>query len=238
MTGIPFIGGAHPCKLDNETEIVDLDPAAFPVITNNGVPFLSIRQAFGVLSLDYNLTPEIKASSTTTYYRNRTHGMISGTYPGAAASLWANNNFYRRDVSEEIRIQSDYTDKPLNWLIGGYYQNARMKNDIVIGWNQKLTPILSAINPALALPAILDQGTHDVHIDSKSLFGQLRWKPAEQLLSGWLEGMLPAVKPDKTSDIAVDANTFEKGLAAVDKDNDRHFPPDWRMSYKGRAEKQ
>jgi iron complex outermembrane receptor protein len=180
VIGVPFIGGAHPCRLDDETELVDLDPAAFPGITNNGVPFLIIRQRFGVLDLGYNLTPEILASSTTTYYRNRTDGMISGTYPGAAGSIFADNNFYRRDITEEIRIQSDYSDRPLNWLIGGFYQDGKMKNDILLGWNQKLNPIIAPIF-GFGLPAILDAGTHDVDIESKSLFGQLRWKPVDTL---------------------------------------------------------
>ena len=43
------------------------------------------------------------------------------------------------------------------------------------------TTILAPINPRLALPAVLDTGTHDVHIDSKSLFGQLRFKPVDQV---------------------------------------------------------
>ena len=34
--------------------------------------------------------------------------------------------------------------------------------------------------------------------------------------------------------IAVDGDTFEKGLAAAVKDNDAQFPPEWRLSYKGR----
>ncbi|RYE57974.1 MAG: TonB-dependent receptor, partial [Hyphomicrobiales bacterium] len=175
VVGIPFIGGTHPCRLDDETEIVDLDPAAFPGVTNNGVPFLTLRQHYGVLDLNYNVTPDITATSTTTYYKNRASSMIHGTYAGAAASLWADNEFSRRDFTQEIRIESD-ANAPLNWLLGGFYQNARMKNDLVIGWNQSFAPILGPINPALVLPAVLDRGTHDVKIESRSVFGQLRWK--------------------------------------------------------------
>jgi enoyl-CoA hydratase len=54
-------------------------------------------------------------------------------------------------------------------------------------------------------------------------------------LTGWLESMLPLVK-EEGSGIAVDGETFELGLAAAVKDNDSWFPPDWRMSYKGRAQ--
>jgi hypothetical protein len=57
------------------------------------------------------------------------------------------------------------------------------------------------------------------------------------ILAGWLEGMLPAIRPDRADEIAVDAETFEKGLAAAVKDNDSQFPPEWRLSYKGRQAK-
>jgi iron complex outermembrane recepter protein len=178
VIGVPFIGGTHPCRLDDETEIADLVPAAFPGVTNNGTPYLTIKQHFGVLSLDYDIADDIMASSTTTYYKNKTDSMIHGTYAGAAASLWADNHFTRRDTTQEIRVESDYGDKPLNWMVGGYYQDAKMTNDIVIGWNQSLNAITGPLI-GLVLPAILDQGTHDVRIESASLFGQLRWRPVE-----------------------------------------------------------
>ena len=68
------------------------------------------------------------------------------------------------------------------------------------------------------------------------VFKQSQGEYMGSILAGWLEGMLPAVKEDG-SGIAVDGATFEKGLAAAVKDNDSQFPPDWRLSYKGRAQK-
>lgn len=180
VVGVPFIGGANPCKLDGETEIVDLDPASNPGVPNGGVPFLTIRQQYGVLDLSYEISDDVTANSVTTYYRNETDGMIHGTYPGAAASLWADNDFYRRDITQEIRIESDYPDAPLNWLIGGYYQDGKVKNDIVIGWNQAINPFIEPFF-GFGLPPVLDQGTHDLDIESKSLFGQLRWNPVDVL---------------------------------------------------------
>ena len=174
VVGIPFIGGAHPCKLDDETEIADLNPANYPGVPNGGTPFLNIKQHFGVLDLSYEVAPDISASSTTTYYHNRTDGMIQGTYAGAATAIFADNDFMRRDFTEEVRIQSDRQGAPLNWMLGGFYQKARMKNRILIG-----------VNTALCFPTTpvgtLASGTHDVRIETKALFGQLRWKPADTL---------------------------------------------------------
>jgi iron complex outermembrane recepter protein len=185
IIGVPFIGGSTPCRLDDEVEISSFDPASNPGVPNGGHPFIIIRQRFAMLDLSYDVAPDVNVSSTTTYYRNVTDGMINGTYAGAAAALWADNDFYRRDVTQEIRIQSDYGDGPINWLAGGYYQDARMKNDIVIGWNQAINGPLQAFTApilggtGLALPPILDAGTHNVSIESKSLFGQLRFKPVD-----------------------------------------------------------
>ena len=67
------------------------------------------------------------------------------------------------------------------------------------------------------------------------IFKQQQGEYMGSVLSGWLEGMLPLVHDE--GGVAVDKDTFEKGLANVVKDNDAQFPPEWRLSYKGRAAK-
>lgn len=67
------------------------------------------------------------------------------------------------------------------------------------------------------------------------VFKQHQGEYMGSILSGWLEGMLPQVMPDREGELGVDAETFEKGLANAVKDNDGLFPPEWRMSYKGRS---
>jgi enoyl-CoA hydratase/carnithine racemase len=66
------------------------------------------------------------------------------------------------------------------------------------------------------------------------IFKQNQGEYMGSLLAGWLEAMLPMVKPDG-SELNVDGSTFEKGLAAAVKDNDSLYPPEWRLSYKGRG---
>ncbi|MCW1427584.1 enoyl-CoA hydratase/isomerase family protein [Novosphingobium sp. JCM 18896] len=80
----------------------------------------------------------------------------------------------------------------------------------------------------------------DTVVMQKTFFEVFKQQQGEymgSILAGWLEGMLPAVKPDSADEIAVDAETFEKGLAAAVKDNDSQFPPEWRLSYRGRQAK-
>jgi len=78
----------------------------------------------------------------------------------------------------------------------------------------------------------------DTVVMQKTFFEVFKQQQGEYMgsvLSGWLEGMLPLVK-EEGEGIAVDAETFEKGLGRAVKDNDSRFPPEWRMSYKGRAQ--
>jgi len=66
------------------------------------------------------------------------------------------------------------------------------------------------------------------------VFKQQQGEYMGSIMSGWLESMLPMVTPDAAGGIGVDAETFEKGLANAVKDNDAQFPPEWRLSMKGR----
>ena len=78
----------------------------------------------------------------------------------------------------------------------------------------------------------------DTVVMQKTFFEVFKQQQGEymgSILAGWLEGMLPLVK-EEDSGIAVDAETFEKGLGRAVKENDANFPPEWRMSYKGRAQ--
>jgi enoyl-CoA hydratase/carnithine racemase len=66
------------------------------------------------------------------------------------------------------------------------------------------------------------------------IFKQNQGEYMGSILAGWLEGMLPAVRDE--GGIAVDAETFEKGLGRAVKDNDSLFPAEWRMSYGARQQ--
>jgi enoyl-CoA hydratase/carnithine racemase len=69
------------------------------------------------------------------------------------------------------------------------------------------------------------------------VFKQHQGEYMGSVITGWLESMLPLVKNDSADELSVDGATFEKGLAAAVKDNDSQFPPEWRLSYRGRAAK-
>jgi len=68
------------------------------------------------------------------------------------------------------------------------------------------------------------------------VFKQHQGEYMGSVLTGWLESMLPLVKADG-DELGVDDRTFGQGLSNAVKANDSQFPPEWRLSYRGRAAK-
>ena len=67
-------------------------------------------------------------------------------------------------------------------------------------------------------------------------YKQHRGEYLGSLLTGWLEGMLPLMKDDRADDVNLGKDdTFGKGIGNVVKDNDLNYPPEWRLSLKGRS---
>jgi enoyl-CoA hydratase len=75
----------------------------------------------------------------------------------------------------------------------------------------------------------------DTVVMQKTFFEVFKQNQGEYMgsvLAGWLESLLPAVKSD--GELALGGDTFAKGLNNAVKDNDKLFPPDWRLSYGNR----
>ena len=179
VLGFQNIGGDPACQQDEYVEFVDMDPQYYPGnmldgspgLRNGGQQFFDMTQQFQVLELDYDISENILLTSTTTFYSNETDALINGVSAGAAGpSIFADNHFTRRDFTQEVRLESDDPSAALNWMLGAYYQDGRVRNRIYVGGNT-----------ALGLPGRLTTGTHDVGIESTSLFGQLRWRPISTL---------------------------------------------------------
>jgi enoyl-CoA hydratase/carnithine racemase len=75
----------------------------------------------------------------------------------------------------------------------------------------------------------------DVVMMQKTFFEVMKQQQGEyvgSVLTGWLESMLPMVRSD--GELELGDETFGKGLNNAVKDNDRLFPPEWRLSYGAR----
>ena len=93
-----FYAPTEDCKYDKTVNFIDLDPAAFPGIRNNGVPFLKLHQNFGTLEMNYDINPTLALTSVTGFYKAHADTMINGTFTGyagpaisAAKSTHSNN---------------------------------------------------------------------------------------------------------------------------------------------------
>lgn len=171
--GIPLpsmYSSTEDCKGNRTLNIVDVDPAVFQGVPNNGVGFTHIDQYFGTLELKYELSPQIEITSVSGYYNLKVDAMQNGPWVGGAApSLVAVKHFRRREFTQELRLNSDF-GSVFDFTAGGFYQNAELTNQISLPGN-----IL------YGLPPILLEGSHDVDIESLSLFGQLRYRPTPKV---------------------------------------------------------
>ena len=173
--GIPFIGG-DDCKLDRDLHNIYLDPAAYPgadgmgPLPNGGVPFLLTKQRYGTLELNYNLSPQLALTSVTGYY-DLDSASLANTFHTTAAgpSLSTQNRFARKDITEELRLASNFSG-PLNFTAGAFYQDGKLDDQVTFRGNV-----------LIGFPKLITDATSTVDIKTYSLFGQLRWKIAPQL---------------------------------------------------------
>ncbi len=66
------------------------------------------------------------------------------------------------------------------------------------------------------------------------LYKQHRGEYLGSLLTGFVEGMLPMMKNDSSSDVQLGDEVFGRGLNNVVKDKDMEYPPEWRMGRSNR----
>src|SRR4029077_6038981 len=127
-TGIPFLGNGEDCRKDDIYRLVDMDPTYYPRVRNNGVPFSDLDQLFGTLEMNYELASDLTLTSVTGYYSSDHSTSINGTITSAAGpSVVADTDFHRDDLTEELRLTSDF-DAPVNFTLGAFYQDGLMQD--------------------------------------------------------------------------------------------------------------
>lgn len=173
---IPFIGG-DDCKFDRDIHVVYLNPAFFPGLPNNGVPYLVNKQNYGTLELNYDLTPQLSLTSTTAYYKLNSSSMVNPTHTTAAAPTFAvTNKFHREEFTQELRLNSDFSG-PLNFTLGGFYEDGQLYDEVKFIRNTAY----GFLSPAIARANVLnDHRSTTVDIKTYSLFGQARFKLSDQ----------------------------------------------------------
>jgi outer membrane receptor protein involved in Fe transport len=181
---IPQIGNDN-CKFDRHAPQVYLDPAAFPGIPNNGTPYLQNKQDFGTLEINFDLRPDLTLTSTTAYYKLKSSSSVNPTLSVASAPFFAvTNRFSRREFTEELRLNSNFSG-PLNFTLGGFYEDGRLRDRVRFVRNTKFGFLSPAIfGASLGLPyydLLNDDRQSTIHIKTYSAFGQLRYKITDQV---------------------------------------------------------
>jgi iron complex outermembrane receptor protein len=172
--GLPMFNANDDCTLNRRYRNVFLDPTYFIGTQNNGVPFVKTVQKYGTLELNYRITPELTATSTTGIYDLASSSMVETGREIPPVFTSENGPFKRRDFTEEVRLNSDFTG-PVNFTLGGFYQTGRLSDRVFLTGNA-----------ALHLPRRLSDGETAINVDAKSVFAQIRWKviPQVELAAG------------------------------------------------------
>ncbi|WP_220475465.1 TonB-dependent receptor [Sphingomonas cavernae] len=173
--GNPFPRPIDPnddCKLDRSIYLVDLDPAAFPLVVRRGQQFNDKQQTFGTLEMNLSPVEDLTLSSVTGYYDLSSTTQFNTFQTGYAGPGLAHQSFYdRAEFTQEIRLNSDFAG-PLNFTAGAFYQNA----DVSL-----LQPVFGNRTVLPASRTTLSKRVNNLDIESWSIFGQLRFRPVETL---------------------------------------------------------
>jgi len=174
-SGIPFMRN-EDCKLDRKIALVAMDPASFTGISNGGIPYNEMSQFFGTFEGTWDLTPALTFTSTTGYYDLSSQSLMNTyltTYAGTTLAI--ENEFSRKDFTQEFRLDSDF-DTALNFTLGAFYQSANQTNEVYLMGNKAFPFVANTYT----------RGEVSMDIETLSAFGQARWQvlPQVELAAG------------------------------------------------------
>ena len=171
----PNLIGGQNCQLGRRSYEVDLNPAAFPGILNNGTPYLMTDQRYGTLELNYRPTTDQTISSTTAYYHLTSSSMVNPSDTAVDGPfIGVNNRYFRHEFTEELRASSDFKG-PLNYTVGALYEDGHFQDTV---------SVIGNVAYGLGAPGVtapLTDGATPVDIKTYSVYGQARWDIIERL---------------------------------------------------------
>jgi iron complex outermembrane receptor protein len=174
-TNIAFMAG-DDCVLNETYTLAWYDPTAFPAgLPNNGELFEDSEQMYGTLDLNFRLTDGLALTSVTGYYNNDLAMLFAGSTSGKVIGGAADIPFEASQFTQELRLTSDFTDSPVNFMVGAFYQEGEQRNEVRFPGNVRL-----------GLPVMIQHVVFDLDINSTSFFGQLMWDitPKLELAAG------------------------------------------------------
>jgi len=171
FTGFPVLDPSDDCKLGQIVYDPRLDPTYWPGVRNGGIPFSRSTQEFGTLEQNVHLGA-FTVTAITGFYELHQQSLLNGSAT-TLVTLAPDNDFSNREFTQEVRLASDFTHSPVNFMLGGFYQNGHMVNSVRILGNTGI--------PGVPLPAVLQDNIQGVNINSISGFGQLIWNVTDAI---------------------------------------------------------
>ena len=232
---VQLTGVIGDCKADNKVNRTDNVSTAFTPYEANfgdGHTWSKQNQILAGLELNYKLSDSINLTSVTGFYKVDFNAVDHfGTYPVVPILMYGfsfglpqfpANYFYKnREVSEELRLSSDF-DGPLNFTVGGIYSDTRSSTGTHAFINRD--------NPfELVQSSTTQDGT------AYSMFGQARFDVTSQLeLSAGgryshEKKTLPITLADLTSSRV---NPMTPYVTPVDKVSFNDFSPEITATYR------
>lgn len=129
------VPSSNDCKINRFYTSADVGAAdaSLSPLFKNGRPSTLSKQALGSLELKYNLSEQLSLTSVSGYFWYRENNFGNYTYTDISV-LSAAINGRVDQFTQELRLTSSF-DGPLNFLVGGYYQNNSLESASAIGFN-------------------------------------------------------------------------------------------------------
>ncbi|WP_303541148.1 TonB-dependent receptor [Sphingomonas natans] len=166
--GVSRLSGAIDCKLNRNfySVIIPQRVTALDPTLEDGVPFVKSTQFLSSLAIDQEIGSDFTLSSVTGYYRLGEKSVDPFTFSNVPYFA-ASNDIVADGFSQELRLATDF-DGPVNFLAGGFYQDAHFK-------------IRQAFGVDFGAPFLVGSTYYDVHTRATSVFGQTRYKLLDDL---------------------------------------------------------
>lgn len=156
------------CTLDRYVNATWPSPTVFPNLRNGAKPFNTTKQGLYSLEQVFKLGHALTLNSLTSLYDLKQEYLFLAGF-SAVVPLVSDSDFLTRQVTQELRLTSDYST-PVNFMLGAYYQDANQQTHVRLYGNT-----------AIGLPATSQLNDHRIDIESLSFFGQITWKINSQL---------------------------------------------------------
>jgi outer membrane receptor protein involved in Fe transport len=134
----------------------------------------------------------------------------------AGGFIGVNNRFHRREVTEEVRANSNFKG-PVNFTLGALYEDGNLTDHVTVFGNN-----------AYGLPPLLADGNTPVDITTYSVFGQARWDIVERLeLAGGLRWT-----DEKRTEDPFDFLTGQPTVVPDPEIHTKRYSPEFTLTYR------